>query len=132
MKTKTALLFSILTGLFLSAAWPVSPLTMLVFIAFIPLLIVEDFATRKIRFFGWCYLSFFIWNLATTWWIWNASPEGAVLAIVLNSLLMCIPWMGFYSVKRRLGERWGYAALFFFWLAFEWLHLQNWGLSWPW
>jgi len=132
MKRTTSLLFSVLCGLLLFAAWPVSPLTMLIFIAFVPLLIVEDFARRKMQFFGWCYLSFFIWNLATTWWIWNASREGAVLAIVLNSLLMCIPWMGFYTVKRRLGEKWGYAALFFFWLSFEWLHLQNWGLSWPW
>jgi len=125
-------IFSLTTGVLLYASWPVSPFTFLIFFAFIPLLVVEDFSKRKIKFFGWCYLSFFTWNLLTTWWIWNASPEGAVLAIVLNSLLMCIPWMGFYSVKRRLGNGWGYAALFCFWLSFEWLHLQNWGLSWPW
>jgi len=125
-------LLSLISGVLLYASWPVSPLTFLVFLAFLPLLVIEDFSTKKIRFFGWCYFSFFTWNLLTTWWIWNASPEGAVLAIILNSLLMCIPWMGFYSVKRRLGSGWGYASLFFFWLSFEWLHLQDWGLSWPW
>ncbi len=74
----------------------------------------------------------FVWNVATTWWIWNASPPGAVGAFLANSLLMCLPWLGFKIAKKWLGERIGYIALIAFWMCFEYIHLQDWGLSWPW
>ena len=44
---------------------------------------------------------------------------------------MCIPWICFYHVKKRLGAVWGYPALILFWISFEYIHL-NWELSWPW
>jgi apolipoprotein N-acyltransferase len=72
-----------------------------------------------------------VWNFGTTWWICEASVPGGLLAILLNPLLMSIPLLGFYNVKRRLGPRIGYTALIVFWLSFEYLHL-NWELSWPW
>jgi len=132
LKKRHPFLLSVLTGLLLFAAWPVSPLTFLIFIAFIPLLWLERQGIRRRKFFGWVYLSMVIWNAATTWWIWNASAPGAVGAILANSLLMCIPWLGFHAVKRRLGDTAGYLSLVLFWLGFEFIHLSNWGLSWPW
>ncbi len=74
----------------------------------------------------------FIWNVATTWWIWNASPPGAVAAFLANSLLMCFPWLGYKIAKKWLGEKAGYISLIAFWMCFEYIHLQDWGLSWPW
>lgn len=74
----------------------------------------------------------FVWNVSTTWWIWNASPPGAIGAFLANSLLMCFPWLGFKIAKKWLGERIGYLALIAFWMCFEYIHLQDWGLSWPW
>lgn len=132
LKKLPPFLLSVLTGLLLFAAWPVSPLTFLIFIAFIPLLWLERQGIRRKRFFGWVYLSMVIWNASTTWWIWNATAPGAIGAILANSLLMCIPWLGFHAVKRRLGDTAGYLSLVFFWLSFEYIHLQDWGLSWPW
>ena len=73
-----------------------------------------------------------VWNVATTWWIWNASPPGAVGAFMANSLLMCFPWLGFKIAKKWLGSTTGYIALIAFWMCFEYIHLQDWGLSWPW
>ena len=73
-----------------------------------------------------------VWNVATTWWIWNASAPGAVGAFLANSLLMCLPWLGFKMAKKWLGEKTGFAALIAFWMCFEYIHLQDWGLSWPW
>jgi apolipoprotein N-acyltransferase len=73
----------------------------------------------------------FVWNLFTTWWIYNASFAGAVLAIVLNSLLMCLPWMAMRLVKKRFGRTAGYVALVSFWISFEAIH-HTWDLSWPW
>jgi apolipoprotein N-acyltransferase len=121
-----------LSAILLSAAWPVSPLTSLIFIAWTPLFWLEQQGISRRRFFGWVYLTMVIWNTATTWWIWNASAPGAIGAILANSLLMCLPWLGFHFVKKRAGDRMGYLSIIAFWLSFEYIHLQNWGLSWPW
>ena len=77
-------------------------------------------------------ITMLIWNVATTWWIWNASVPGAIGAFFANSLLMCFPWLGFKIAKKWLGEITGYISLIAFWLCFEYIHLQDWGLSWPW
>jgi apolipoprotein N-acyltransferase len=103
-----------------------------IFIAFIPLLWLEAQGIRRSKFFGWVYLSMLIWNTASTWWIWNSTAPGAIAAILANSLLMTVPWICFHYVKKRMGDDFGYAALVVFWLGFEYFHLQNWGLSWPW
>ncbi len=74
----------------------------------------------------------FIWNVSTTWWIWNASPPGALAAFFANSLIMCLPWWGYKVAKKWMGQRIGYVALIAFWMCFEFIHLTDWGLSWPW
>jgi apolipoprotein N-acyltransferase len=45
---------------------------------------------------------------------------------------MCFPWLGYKIVKKWKGEIWGYISLITFWMSFEFIHLQDWGLSWPW
>jgi apolipoprotein N-acyltransferase len=132
MNKYTNILLSLASGLLLFAAWPVSPLTLLIFFAWIPLLWLEERVSSRKKFFGLTYITMFIWNVATTWWIWNASAPGAVSAFLANSLLMCFPWLGFKIVKKRMGEKMGYASLIAFWMCFEYIHLQDWGLSWPW
>ena len=132
MKRYTNLYLAVGGGLLLWAAWPVSPLSLLIFVAWIPLLWLEATITSRKKFFGLTYITMLLWNLATTWWIWNASPPGAISAFLANSLIMCLPWLGFKIAKKWLGEKMGYAALIAFWICFEYLHLQDWGLSWPW
>jgi apolipoprotein N-acyltransferase len=119
-------------GLLLFAAWPTSPLTLLIFIAWLPLLWLESKIESRKKFFGLTYITMFVWNISTTWWIWNASAPGATAAFLANSLLMCIPWLGFKIVKNKWGNQWGYLSLIAFWICFEFIHLQDWGLSWPW
>lgn len=131
MKKFPPLLLSLLSGVLLYAAWPMSPLTFLIFIAFVPLLWLEQQGVLRKKFFGWTYLTMLVWNLATTWWVCYSTVPGGISAILANSLLMCIPWIGFYNVKKRMGSKVGYTALILFWLTFEYIHL-NWELSWPW
>jgi apolipoprotein N-acyltransferase len=132
LKRFTNLFIAIGGGLLLWLAWPVSPLTFLIFIAWVPLLWLETKVTSRKKFFGLTYITMFVWNVATTWWIWNASAPGALSAFFANSLIMCLPWLGYTIVKKRLGERIGYISLIVFWMCFEYIHLQDWGLSWPW
>jgi apolipoprotein N-acyltransferase len=132
MKRFTNLFAAIGCGLLLWAAWPASPFTLFIFVAWIPLLWLETRIKSKRRFFGFAYIALFIWNIATTWWIWNASLPGALGAFFANSLLMCFPWLGYKIVRNRFGDKWGYVSLVAFWMCFEYIHLHDWGLSWPW
>lgn len=53
-------------------------------------------------------------------------------AFIANSFIMCLPWLGYKVAKKSLGQTMGYVALLAFWMSFEYIHLQDWGLSWPW
>lgn len=132
LKRLTNLFIAIGGGLLLWSAWPVSSLTFLIFIAWIPLLWLETKVQSRKKFFGLVYITMFIWNVSTTWWIWNASAPGAISAFLANSFIMCLPWLGLKIVKKRLGENIGYLSLIAFWMCFEYIHLLDWGLSWPW
>jgi apolipoprotein N-acyltransferase len=131
LKKTISISTSLLSGLLLFAAWPISPFTFFIFIGFIPLLFVADGLEKKSAFFWHSFLAMLIWNASTTWWIWNSTDIGSIAAIIANSLLMCLPWWGFFSVKKRSGKLMGYSALISFWMLFEYIHL-NWQLSWPW
>ena len=61
----------------------------------------------------------------------NSTVPGGMAAMLANSLLMCIPWIAFYNIKRRMGAGTGYISFIVCWLTFEYIHL-NWELSWPW
>ena len=39
------------------------------------------------------FLSFFLWNLGISWWIWNASAFGMFFAVIVNSSLMTVVFM---------------------------------------
>ncbi|CAN5702905.1 apolipoprotein N-acyltransferase [soil metagenome] len=131
VKSSKNKLFYILPGLLLFAAWPVSPFTFLIFIALVPLFWLEANTPDLQKFFFLLLLNLFVWNLATTWWIWNASPGGAVGAIVANSMLMCFPWMLYRLTKKHLGQHTAFFAFAVYWLSFEYIH-HTWDLSWPW
>lgn len=129
---------SVLSGLLMGLSWPetggISPLF---FIAFIPLLYVEytisqnpqRFKSRHL--FYHAYLTFFIFNTFTTWWICYASGGGMIIAEVLSSLFMAIIFLWFHAVKKRLGNNKGYFSLIVLWVGFEWVH-YNWEFSHPW
>ena len=129
MKTPSLYLV-VLSGLLLYLAWPSSFLMPLIFIAWIPLLMVADRNMTAARFFGWTFLTTLIWNTGTTWWMWNSTDIGTIAAIMFNSMLMTFPWWGYYHLKKK-GKRIGYISLISFWMCFEYIH-HNWQLSWPW
>ncbi|ULQ53022.1 apolipoprotein N-acyltransferase [Flavihumibacter fluvii] len=131
MKNLHPALLSIISGLLLALAWPPLPTTFLIFGAFIPLFFLLEKEPGRLRFLAYVYLSMVTWNAITTWWMWNSTGPGAVAAILVNSLLMCLPWVALYNVRKRLGSNYGYWAFIACWMTFEYIHL-NWELSWPW
>lgn len=128
MKTITKVGLAVLSGLLIAVAWPVRGLAPLAFIAFVPLLYLED----KHYSFWISSITFLIWNALTTWWVWKSTALGTIGMIVLNSLFMTCVFWAYHFVKTRLYDnKKGYYLLIIFVLAFEYLHL-NWQINWPW
>ena len=128
MKTITKVGLAVLSGLLIAAAWPVRGLAPLAFIAFVPLLYLQE----KGYSFWISSLTFLIWNALTTWWVWKTTAAGTIGMIVLNSLFMTTVFGAYNFVKSRFyGNNKGYYLLIIFVLAFEYLHL-HWQLNWPW
>jgi apolipoprotein N-acyltransferase len=125
-------LLSLSGAALLWAAWPTSPLTFLIFIAFIPLLHLADIVESPGKYYGYIYLSLFIWNVGTTWWVGNTTvPISGLAANLINTTVMSVPLLGYYRSRKRLGTTAGYFALIVYWITFEYVHL-NWEFSWPW
>jgi apolipoprotein N-acyltransferase len=148
MTSKTKLfLAGIGGGILLCLSWPVGGFAPLLFFAFLPLLFIEDvvfnssgkYRTFNLFLFSWPF--FILWNLGTSWWIWNASPGGAIAAILENSLSMCITFLLAHVIKKKIALFKGnpfvdamlrYNLVFVTcWLAFEYLN-HNWDLAYPW
>ena len=122
---------ALLSGLLLAFSWPEIGIFPLIFFAFVPLLILEDKAENRKGVFRYSYLTFLTFNIITTYWVWYATPVGAIFAFLVNSLLMTIAFYLFHRIKKTTNNRLGYLAFIVCWLSFEYLHL-NWDLSWPW
>lgn len=138
MKKGYLYLLSILTGILLWLSWTPKGFPFLIFFAWVPLFFIsEDLLKKEVKHPFWSgvwfsFISFLIWNVATTWWIWNATPEGSIAAFVLNSFFMSLVfgcWQGFRSMKLHPVSD---AVTFIsFWSSWEFLHL-NWDITWPW
>jgi apolipoprotein N-acyltransferase len=125
-------------GIILSLGWPMHGIPYLLFFGFVPLLFVEDHIHKnrddfhKYSILKYAYIAFVIWNLLTTWWIWNSTIFGAIIAVLLNSLFMAIVFWVFHLSRRSFfNQSNSIFLLIFFWITFEFLHL-DWDLSWPW
>lgn len=137
-QNRKLLLWSTLSGIILSIGFPISPFTPLMFIGFVPLLIVEKIISdyrsspSKWEVFKYSYHAFVVWNILTTYWVSNsASFMGGVIAVWLNAFFMTIPFVLFHQARKVMQGNFGYVAFIANWLAWEYLHLR-WEISWPW
>lgn len=137
LKGYQLLLLSVLGGCFLGISYPHSgSMFYLSFIAVVPLLIINFQLDKASRFkflkrFGLAYLYFFLYNIITTWWIYNASPGGMYMAVFTNALLMSIPVLLTSFITKYLGESKGLIAFFVLWLSHEYGMYYG-EISWPW
>ncbi|WP_127845290.1 apolipoprotein N-acyltransferase [Psychroflexus aestuariivivens] len=131
------IVLAIISGLLLAFSWPTYGLSFLSFIGFVPLLFAEfnlrntKTSHTKWKVFGLAYLSFLIWNIISTYWLYFSTPFGGVFAIVANSLLMSLVFLLFHIVAKRVNFTASASFLIALWLVFEKMHL-NWEFSWPW
>lgn len=126
-----------LTGVLLWLGFPLMPLTPLMFIGFVPLLLVEDDISRsregasKWEVFKYSYHALFVWNILTTYWVANTAFAAGIFAFSMNTFFMCIPIVLFHQIKKILGGRLMGISFIAFWITFEYLHMRQ-DLTWPW
>lgn len=135
---------STLSAVLLALSFPPFPTTILLFIAWVPLLIVEyeiaqertsenrqpSTVSHQPSILPYTYHSFVLWNILVTWWVGNTAFIAGIIAIWLNAWFMYVPFWLFHKTKMQLPKT-GYLSLIAFWLSFEYLHL-NWEISWSW
>lgn len=137
MKAKK-LILALLSGLLLWLSWNPYGLPFLIFFAFVPLLVISDLLIGEGhkhssgRIFCYSLIAFLIWNVGTTWWIFNSTGPGAIATFILNGSFMACVIAVWHFCRRKGMPGWLQPiALISFWMSFEYLHL-NWDLTWPW
>ena len=130
------LVLSSLSGLLLALGFPPLPLTGLLFVGFVPLLVVE-YQLRTSRagasvgaVFIYALNTFVIWNVLATFWVANTAFVAGIVANFLNALFMTVPFMLYHLLARHF-PKFTTGVFAAFWLSFEMVHL-NWEITWPW
>ncbi|CAN5459009.1 apolipoprotein N-acyltransferase [soil metagenome] len=136
-----SVLFALATGLLLGVAFPPSPLGILSFVAFVPLLLLWAHRAPDLsrwKMFGLLYLCFFVYHGISNWWVssWqeHADPYLFASGIALwigHPIFLSLPFYVLASIRTRT------SAGVMLWCApfavggFEWLHGQT-DASYPW
>ena len=134
---KNKLIYAVISGLLLSLAWFNINLDLLLLIAFVPLLLVEQDVyenrnnNKSVSILKYSTISFLIWNSITTWWIYNATFIGMIMAILVSTFFMNLAFWGFHIIKRITNKNIGNFSFILFWVGFEYLYLNG-QVSWPW
>ncbi len=124
------LMLALISGILFWISWPVNGLPVFIFLAFVPLLIIEDRVSGGWKFFFLVYLAILIWNVLTTWWVYNSTPV-ALVAFSANALLQSTSFIAYRLTKKYTNQWTAVLAFPCYWIAFEYVHL-SWELSWPW
>ncbi|WP_185858530.1 apolipoprotein N-acyltransferase [Blattabacterium cuenoti] len=133
-------IYSIFSGILLGLGWPTNGNPFFLFIAFVPLLYVENSLNHSFFYiFFLSFVTFFTWNAISTCWLsytkqtnGSFAIEAYLIPVFLNSFFMsmvfiCYSWIKKYVKSRNIG----YIFLVCLWILFEKIHLE-WELSWPW
>lgn len=139
MSFLTKILLAILSGVCFGLGWPeTGGLTPLLFVAFVPLLMLqEDAQKNKTNLFGYSFLSFTIWHMISASWVYCVNEDfitkliSLVSITMLNSCFMAIIFQWSHAAMKKLKHAARYLAFISIWISFEYLHL-HWDMSYPW
>ena len=121
------------SGLLLGLPWSVTALFFLVFIGWVPLLLLEakiQHHPNPYAIFNYAFVSFLLWNIIGTWWVTQAQFVGAIFIIVANSLVQALVFWLASRIRTilRIPLLLPFLAI---WMGYEHFHLY-WDLAWPW
>ena len=126
-------MLGITSALLLSIPYIIPHTGLVMLVAFIPLFTAEYIAAlnKKKNFWIIYYCAFFIWNILTTYWVFKATPAGAVAAIILNALQMSIIFRLFRWFRKIATGIFPYIIFMLMWVGWEHIYYDV-QVSWPW
>lgn len=133
-------LAGILSGLLMGLSFPPVPFpaTLLMFIGLVPYFQVLDKKEKLIDINRFTYLTFFVFNLLTIYWVGSWSSEadpflmiGGVLLLFLNTSFFLIPSTLFYFASKFFSRRTAFLLFPFFWVGYEYAYMLT-DASFPW
>lgn len=135
MSLKIKLLCVVLSLAMLAPAWlGGSGLTLLV--ALVPLMMISASYSDSARDWwcmaGWAALTFVLWNAATIWWVWIATPAGPITATLFSTFWNLVGFMLYHYTSKRASKVLAYTLLAATWVATEYLYTSAEVLSFPW
>ena len=135
MSLKIKLLCVVLSLAMLAPSWlGGSGLTLLV--ALVPLMMISASYSASVRDWwrmaGWAALTFVLWNAATIWWVWIATPAGPITATIFSTFWNLVGFMLYHYASKRASKALSYTLLAFAWVATEYLYTSAEVLSFPW
>ena len=133
MKRNHRILLALLSALLLTIPFYQWGTGLLLMVAFVPLLFIEDAiarqkseqklstdekkrsgkkkrpAKRKGSVIWYGIISFTLFNILTSYWVKHAAWVGIIGAVIVGTLYMTLVYWLFHITRRKLGDRLGYA-----------------------
>ena len=130
---KKMMLMALAFAVLMSLPWLLPHAGFLALLGFVPLLMMEKYATEHgvKHFWWWHYGAFVLWNAFTTFWVCWATVGGGVFAVLANALQMSVIFALFRLSRKKLGGVLPYLVLAAMWIAWERAYFDA-QISWPW
>ena len=123
------ILYVLSSVLLLSIPWLFGGGAVLLFVGFVPLLLLQRERPRGL----WVYVAvtFALWWGFTTWWVGIAAVVGAVLAVIFGSALNTGAFMLYDYILRKGTRALAYTVFVAAWISYELLYIVG-QVSFPW
>ncbi|HEX2866685.1 MAG TPA: apolipoprotein N-acyltransferase [Ignavibacteriales bacterium] len=137
---RTQRMAGLLSGLLMGLSFPPVPFpfTLLIFIGLIPYLSVLEKKEKLIDINRFTYLTFFVFNVITIYWVgsWTSEADpflmiGGFLLLFINTAFFLIPSTLYYFARKTFGKVWALVLLPFFWVSYEYFYMIT-DASFPW
>ncbi|MDP3441314.1 MAG: apolipoprotein N-acyltransferase, partial [Ignavibacteria bacterium] len=126
-------LISLFGGFLLYLSWHPFGITILIFIAFVPFLYLDNKGRpSSFAIFTYSLPGFFLFHVFAGWWMYSSTIAGSLLAHLFNAVYMAlVMFLWSFGNKYLKKSIWSLVLLVVFWTSFEFLH-HHWELAWPW
>jgi apolipoprotein N-acyltransferase len=137
MNKYTLLALSVLSGILSGLAWSAWCTGLILLIAFVPFLLIENYLFENPKkfstnaFFTYILPGFVIFSIMAIGWMRIASITGAICVIMGLSFIMAFTMWLAHIVRLKAGNIPGFVSLVTFWLGYEFLSL-NMNIISPW
>ncbi|KUO61023.1 acyltransferase [bacterium BRH_c32] len=138
LNTKLIIVICVVSGILIGISYPPIPFPYFIFIAFVPYFYVLNNTDQLIKRVHFSYITFFVFNLITIYWVGSWTKEAdpflmisGGLLLFVNPALYLIPVFLHHYALRTIGKKGALFLFPFFWVFFEYLYTLT-DLRFPW